>query len=790
MNDLFEKSIHVIELPKVLERLAQHAFSDRAKQMCAALRPLPSLYECEKLLQETADAVMLAGMFGSPGFSGLKDISAALDRLDKGGVLNMAELLDLAGLLRCARVTRDYASERKGQRTALDERFSALAGNKYLEDRITSCIISPEEMADSASSELYQIRRQIRTAGSKVRDVLAGITGSVTYSKMLQDNIVTQRGGRFVVPVKAEYRASFGGLVHDISSSGATLFIEPAAVVELNNNIRVLSAKEQAEIERILGELSLEAGQFAGQTMRDYELLCALDFIFARAKLAYSMEANRPQLCENGRTEIKRARHPLLSKDKAVPISFFIGGKTDTVVITGPNTGGKTVSIKTLGLLTVMAQCGLFIPASEESRISLCEEIYADIGDEQSIEQSLSTFSSHMRTIVDICRNAKKGTLVLLDELGAGTDPVEGAALAVAVIEQLRAQGARVAATTHYAELKVYALETDGVENASCEFDVSTLMPTYKLVFGVPGKSNAFAISRRLGLPENIITAADSRIDNSSRRFEAVIASLDEKRQALESRIDTAEKQKRRAEELLREAEEKLRTVDSEREKLLQNARNDAKEIIHNARAAADMTLNDARKIKEQAKKGEDANLSAARAAMRGKLNEAESKLHDTKPVRKAEPLPRALVAGDEVEIVSTGTKATVLEAPKGNDVRLQAGIMKLTVKLDDLRLIDTRFEKKKQELKHVTKTPPAQAVASSIDVRGQTADEAIMEIERYIDNAFRLHLESVTIIHGKGTGVLRQKIQSWLRLCKQVKSFRNGLYGEGEMGVTVVSLK
>ena len=789
MNELFERSIAVLELPKVLEKLASFAASDSAKEKCLSLRPCVSLYECEKLQQETADAVLLAGMFGSPAFSGLRDMTGALDRAEKGGTLNMSELLELAALLRCARTTRDYAAERKGQRTSLDELFSSLAGNKYLEDKITASIISPEEMADNASAELYQIRRQIRTASSKVRDVLAGITSSASYSKMLQDSIVTQRGGRFVVPVKAEYRSSFGGLVHDVSSSGATLFIEPAAVVELNNNIRVLTSKEEAEIERILMELSNEAASFASQTMRDYEILCNLDFIFARAKLAYHLEASRPKLAETGRTDIKRAKHPLLAKNKAVPINFSVGGSTDTVVITGPNTGGKTVSIKTLGLLTLMAQCGLFIPASEESQIVIYKQIFADIGDEQSIEQSLSTFSSHMRTIVEICQHTQKGTMVLLDELGAGTDPVEGAALAIAVIEQLRAQGATVAATTHYAELKVYALETKGVENASCEFDVKTLRPTYKLVFGVPGKSNAFAISQRLGLPENIIAAADARIDSGSRRFEEVISSLEEKRQALEGRIETAERQKRRAEEMSREATDKLEKVDAERERLIADARRQAQEILHNARAAADMVLTDARKAQEAAKKGEDVNISAARAAMRGQLNEAESKTQVSIERPKPGPLPRPLVVGDTVEMASTGIRATVLELPKGGEVKLQAGIMKLTAALDDLRLIENEQTKKK-EVKDSPKVTAAKAAPSSIDVRGQIADDAIMEVERYIYNASRLHLETVTIIHGKGTGVLRQKIQAWLRKCPQVKSFRNGLYGEGEMGVTVVTLK
>ena len=528
---LQEKSYYTIELPKILALLAQEAATGPAKEMCLALRPSDSLTECEKLQQETEDAVRLIGLQGSPAFSGIKDVSAALERAEKGGFLNPVELLSVCAMLRAARLTKSYREERREQETSLDEYFSMLSGNKFLEEKIENAIVSEEEISDHASDALYQIRRQIRTAASKVRDVLAKITSS--QSKILQDSIITQRNGRFVVPVKAEYRGSMPGMVHDTSSSGATLFIEPAAVVELNNNIRILQGKEQAEIERILAELSADTAQFAGAIRRDYELLCKLDFVFARGKLAYQMKAMRPVLLEKGRTEINRARHPLLNKDTAVPISFRIGGETDTVIITGPNTGGKTVGIKTLGLLTAMAQCGLQIPASDGSRIVIFKNILADIGDEQSIEQSLSTFSSHMRTIVDILEVADDQTLVLLDGLGAGTDPVEGTALARAIIEELRGRGCTVAAKTHYAELKVYGLETPGVENASCEFDVQTLKPTYRLIFGIPGKSNAFAISQRLGLDEGIIRAASSLIATEDKRFEDVITRLEEKRQAL-----------------------------------------------------------------------------------------------------------------------------------------------------------------------------------------------------------------------------------------------------------------
>lgn len=786
---LQEKSYYTIELPKILALLAQEAATGPAKEMCLALRPSDSLTECEKLQQETEDAVRLIGLQGSPAFSGIKDVSAALERAEKGGFLNPVELLSVCAMLRAARLTKSYREERREQETSLDEYFSMLSGNKFLEEKIENAIVSEEEISDHASDALYQIRRQIRTAASKVRDVLAKITSS--QSKILQDSIITQRNGRFVVPVKAEYRGSMPGMVHDTSSSGATLFIEPAAVVELNNNIRILQGKEQAEIERILAELSADTAQFAGTIRRDYELLCKLDFVFARGKLAYQMKAMRPVLLEKGRTEINRARHPLLNKDTAVPISFRIGGETDTVIITGPNTGGKTVGIKTLGLLTAMAQCGLQIPASDGSRIVVFKNILADIGDEQSIEQSLSTFSSHMRTIVDILEVADDQTLVLLDELGAGTDPVEGAALARAIIEELRGRGCTVAATTHYAELKVYGLETPGVENASCEFDVQTLKPTYRLIFGIPGKSNAFAISQRLGLDEGIIRAASSLIATEDKRFEDVITRLEEKRQALERRIAAAEKQQRDAEAANKRAQERLSSLEDEREKLVQDAKTKAKSILDNARAASEMALEEARKVKQEASDGKDVNLAAARAILRGTLSEAEKEAASQRAERKAMPLPRPLRAGDSVEIVSTRTKATVLETPKpGEKVKVQAGILKIQVEQSDLQLLE--FEQVKQEAPRsggVRLKAPEQ-FTTELDLRGESGDEAIMDLDRFLDSAVRLHMETVRIIHGKGTGVLRQRVQTHLKRHPQVKSFRLGVYGEGEDGVTIASLK
>ena len=790
---LQEKSLRTLELHKVLELLAEQTQTDLARERALSLRPETVLSRCELLQQQCADAVHLMGLFGSPSFDGVRDLSGALSRADMGGVLNMAELLAVARLLRAARTTRGYLENHREGKTSLDELFSSLSGNKYLEDKITTSIISEEEIADSASSELNDIRRQMRVASSRVRETLNRITSSPTYQKMLQDSLVTIRSGRYVVPVKAEYRSAFGGLVHDVSSSGATLFIEPTAVVDLNNSIRVLAGKEQQEIERILAALSAEVAACAGAMQRDYETLCALDFIFARGKLAYKMKALRPRLSDSGKTVLYRARHPLLDIEKAVPIDFEIGGKCDTVIITGPNTGGKTVSIKTVGLLTVMAQCGLQIPAGEDSVVRLRTSVLADIGDEQSIEQSLSTFSSHMVNIVDILHAADSGALVLLDELGAGTDPVEGAALAMAIIEELRRRGSAVIATTHYAELKMYALETDGVENASCEFDVQTLRPTYRLVFGIPGKSNAFAIASRLGLDDAVIESANSRIGAESKRFEEVISQLEEKRQELEHRLASAERDRAKAAEAERTARERLSTLEGEREKLIMDAKLKAQEILNNARATSEYVLTEARRLRQQAEEGKDPNLAAARAAFRGQISDAERRTTLEKAKKKAIPPPRPLRAGDTVELLATKTRATVLETPApGGNVRVQAGIMKITVRPDEIQFIEESRPKPVQAPKSTAggRVPRPEGQGASLDLRGMTAEEAIMELGRFIDGAVRMHLPAVTIIHGKGTGVLRRAVQAELKGMPQVKSYRLGVYGEGEDGVTIATLE
>ena len=554
MSELYDKSIRTLELPAVLEVLAQKAVSEAARERCRKLYPSSDLDEVRRLLDETDAARTRLGLYGSPAFSGVKDVSAALTRADHGGMLNTRELLDIAGLLTASRRVSEYDRDRQGEATVLDHYFSALHTNKYLEDRIRSAILDEETIADTASTELADIRRKMRVAATKGRQILQRIISSPSYAKVLQEALITQRDGRFVVPVKAECKGSLPGLVHDISSSGATLFVEPMGVVQANNELKELQAREEREIERILRQLSADCGDQMENILYDYDILVHLDVIFARAQLSYQMSAARPEVRRRGGIVLRRARHPLLDPAKAVPISVELGQQFDTLVITGPNTGGKTVTLKTLGLLCLMAQCGLHIPADDGSIVRVFDRVLADVGDEQSIEQSLSTFSAHMANIVQILQQADEQSLLLFDELGAGTDPVEGAALAIAVIQEVRSRGALTAATTHYAELKTFAMTTAGVENASCEFDVQTLRPTYRLLIGIPGKSNAFAISRRLGLDEHVIEAARAQMDSESVRFEDVLTQLEEKRQRLERAQSEADRLWQQREEDARKA--------------------------------------------------------------------------------------------------------------------------------------------------------------------------------------------------------------------------------------------
>lgn len=791
--DFYEKSLNILELPTVLEMLAAEAVTDGGREACFKLRPSSDRLEVKNRLAETSAAKEMMVVRGSPSLSGIKDIRPSLSRADLGGSLNTIELLNIARVLQCARLVKGYTSDDKLGKSCIDHLFAALHANRFLEEKITGSIVGEDEIADSASSELANIRRKIRAAGARVRDCLQKIISSPSYAKVLQEPIITMRSDRFVVPVKAECKGAIPGLVHDISASGATLFIEPMAAVKANNELRELAAKEKAEIERILAELSADCAAHAEDIASDYSYLITLDGIFARAKLSYKLNGIEPELREKG-VVLRRARHPLLPKDKAVPISLELGEDFDTLIITGPNTGGKTVTLKTIGLLNVMAQCGLHIPADDGSGVPVYRHVLADIGDEQSIEQNLSTFSAHMTNIVHILGECDADSLLLFDELGAGTDPTEGAALAIAVIEHARKLGADVAATTHYAELKVYATNENGIQNASCEFDVETLSPTYRLLVGVPGKSNAFAISERLGLSKDIIDDAKARIGVQNASFEATIEKLEQTRALLErDRAETAKK--------LREAEESakkaafLRAELSVRlEKADEKARRDAERIISDARRTAEDTFAELDEMRRKMNEDEQAQeVNRARSELRRKLNESQSKVKAKQPEKPAEDKKsaREVRAGDTVEIKSMGVKAEVVDVNPDGSLNLRAGIMNVKLKPDDVYLIEGHAAKqKKQSVTLAGSTAPRAAVSPEIDLRGMESIEAVNAAEQYIDSAVMGKLKTVTIIHGKGTGALRAAVQQMLKRNKAVKSYRLGRFGEGESGVTIVELK
>ena len=793
MSELFDKSIRTLELPAVLRMLSEQTNSAEARERALATVPQTDEEDVGHLQDETDAARDMIGLKGSPAFSGIKPVAESLYRADHGGALNTRELLDIAGVLRCARRVRDYFND-DGKKTAIDYLFCALRGNRFLEDRIFTSILEEDVIADNASRELADIRRHIRAAASKGRQILQKIISSQSYSKVLQEAIITQRDGRFVVPVKAEFRSSLPGLVHDVSSSGATIFVEPMGVVQANNELKELEAKEKKEIERILRELSAEAAGSSNEILSDYELLVRLDLIFARGQLSYRMNGSRPEIRRNGSVVLRRARHPLLDSGRAVPIDIELGQKFDTLVITGPNTGGKTVSLKTLGLLTLMAQCGLHVPADSGSAVSVFDRVLADIGDEQSIEQSLSTFSAHMVNIVKILEEADGRSLILFDELGAGTDPIEGAALAIAIIQHVRDRGGKVAATTHYAELKTFAMTTEGVENASCEFDVETLRPTYKLLIGIPGKSNAFAISQRLGLDMSVIETAKAQMDSESIRFEDVLTQLEEKRQRLEKDQTEAEQLRFQREADARRAREFREQMERAKENARTRGEAEARRIIREARAQADAIFEELAQLRRQQEKAANwQNVNDARAAIRGQLNQMEEELHFE--VEK-EPIPaprRPIREGDLVELGGT-RKQAVVTAVNGEKLQLLAGNMKLTVKAKEVRLVEEAEVREKKEAKRQVATSirlqGARAAVNELDIRGLMTDEADLAVDQFLDNAVMGKLNVVTIIHGKGTGALRKAVHQQLKRHPAVKGYRLGRYGEGEDGVTVVELR
>ncbi len=792
MTDLFEKSIQTLELPRVLELLAAQAATEEGKDRCRALRPSTDPDDVQRLQKETSAACSMIVLRGTPPLSGVRPVAASLQRADMGGALNTRELLDIAALLRCARSAKEYATGEGNAKTCIDHLFSSLQANRYLEDRISGSILSEEEIADAASPELADIRRHIRASSSKVRDILQKLISS-SQAKYLQESIITMRSGRYVVPVKSECKNEIPGLVHDVSGSGGTFFIEPMAVVKTNNELRELQSREEKEIERILRELSAECAAHKEDIAQDYDLLILIDCIFARARLSDKLRCTEPKLAKKGIT-LRKARHPLLDPKKAVANDLYLGDQFDTLVITGPNTGGKTVTLKTIGLLTLMAQCGLHIPADDDSTVVVFDHVLSDIGDEQSIAQSLSTFSSHMVNIVGILEECGPGSLILFDELGAGTDPVEGAALAAAIIESARERGALVCATTHYAELKVYAMTTKGVENASCEFNVETLAPTYKLLIGVPGKSNAFAISRRLGLPQAIIDKAAARIDAENVRFEDVLTQLDRQRQQMEKEKDEARKLRREMEESAKTAREYREKLEKEKAKAVEKAQAEARAIIQEARDTADKVfaeLNDMRRRQE--KEADWLEQNQRRSDLRRQLNEAEDALgsHEDLP---APPPTRPAKAGDTVELVKMGTRASVISVNKDGSLQLQAGILKITAKQEEVRVVEDAGGGGKKQAVQIAQRAEHKlrslGASPEVDLRGMMTDEALLVLDRFLDSAVMGRLDTVTVIHGKGTGAVRKAVRDHLKRSKYVKSFRPGRFGEGEDGVTVVELR
>ncbi len=799
-----KKQTKALEFDKILERLASFVACPDAKEMALQLEPADNLQDAQRLLQETLDAHMLLAKFGGPSFGGLENVNNLLYIASTGGVLGMADLLAVGGTLRAIRSLDDWYASCEGIDTSLTNHFQVLYPNRYLEDRIFTCILSADRMADDASAELKDIRRQLHRQEEKIRQQLDRIIHSGHYAVALQDSIVTIRNGRYVVPVKKEHKSEVAGLVQDTSDSGATVFIEPMSVVEANNEIKVLLGKEQEEIEKILADLSEQAGAIYQETKVSYESALYLNLVFSKAQLAYAMKASAPELNDRGIIDLKGARHPLIDPAKVVKTNIRLGEEFDSLIITGPNTGGKTVSIKTLGLLSLMAASGMMLPTGDHSKMAIFRSVFADIGDEQSIEQSLSTFSSHMGNIVTVLKEADEKSLVLIDELGAGTDPIEGAALAKAILEQLHMQGAKIAATTHYAELKEYALSTPGVENASCEFDLATLSPTYRLIIGTPGRSNAFAISEHLGIPQEVVDRAREFVSDNSSRFEDIVQKLEESRSALEKEREEVQQLQYAA----RAAEEKAvatkNSIEELKDQEVAKARADAERIVERAQREAAFFLNDLDKLKKQ--QAAAADLGKLKSEAKRTIRKHEANLDDiTNPiVALAEEedyvLPRPLQLGDRVVVADLAEPAEVTALPdKKGMVEVTAGLIRTRVPLERLRLDESGAARKAREKSRPkTRTQRnnkfenrATATATTTcDLRGMTQDEALLTLDRFIDLQVRCGIEQFTIIHGKGTGVLRKAVGKYLDSHPQIKSHRLGSYGEGQDGVTIATLK
>ncbi|WP_303152471.1 endonuclease MutS2 [Roseburia hominis] len=792
-----EKVLHTLEYNKILDQLTEYAFSADAKSRCQKLRPITDRAQIEQLQQQTSDALSRLFKYGSLSFSGVTDIRDSLKRLEIGGALSAIELLRVCSLLESAKRAKAFARSQDDNDQPDDSLTSLFAGIEPLTplyDEIRRCILSEDEIADDASSTLHSIRRSMRGMNDKIRAQMNSMINNTTTRSYLQDTVITMRDGRYCLPVKAEAKSLVPGMIHDQSSTGSTLFIEPMAVVNLNNEYKELQLREQEEIEVILAGLSNLTASYATQLLADYELLTELDFIFARAAFAQTYNGVAPLFNDDGRIHIRKGRHPLLDPKKVVPIDVRLGEDFRLLIVTGPNTGGKTVSLKTVGLLTLMGQSGLHIPASERSELGIFDEVFADIGDEQSIEQSLSTFSSHMVNIIRILEQVNDRSLVLFDELCAGTDPTEGAALAISILSKLHLYGARIMATTHYSELKVYALSTPGVENACCEFDVATLSPTYRLLIGIPGKSNAFAISEKLGLPSDLITDAKGRISKSEGDFEDLIADLEKSRSTIEREQLEINQYKAEIESLKEKLEQKQERLDSSRNKILREANEQAYNILKEAKDVADETI---RNFNKYGKAGAPVSeMEKERTKLRGKMDKAAQKMSEQKKASVPNHnVPKKLHIGDSVKVISMNLKGTVHSLPNARgDLYVQMGILRSLVNINDLILLEEdaapgtkKFQKTSAGKIKMSKSA---SVSTEINLIGKTTDEAIPLLDKYLDDAYLAHLPSVRIVHGKGTGALRNAVQAHLKRLKYVKSFHLGEFGEGDAGVTIAEFK
>lgn len=792
-----EKVLHTLEYNKILDQLTEYAFSADAKSRCQKLRPITDRAQIEQLQQQTSDALSRLFKYGSLSFSGVTDIRDSLKRLEIGGALSAIELLRVCSLLESAKRAKAFARSQDDNDQPDDSLTSLFAGIEPLTplcDEIRRCILSEDEIADDASSTLHSIRRSMRGMNDKIRAQMNSMINNTTTRSYLQDTVITMRDGRYCLPVKAEAKSLVPGMIHDQSSTGSTLFIEPMAVVNLNNEYKELQLREQEEIEVILAGLSNLTASYATQLLADYELLTELDFIFARAAFAQTYNGVAPLFNDDGRVHIRKGRHPLLDPKKVVPIDVRLGEDFRLLIVTGPNTGGKTVSLKTVGLLTLMGQSGLHIPASERSELGIFDEVFADIGDEQSIEQSLSTFSSHMVNIIRILEQVNDRSLVLFDELCAGTDPTEGAALAISILSKLHLYGARIMATTHYSELKVYALSTPDVENACCEFDVATLSPTYRLLIGIPGKSNAFAISEKLGLPTDLITDAKGRISKSEGDFEDLIADLEKSRSTIEREQLEINQYKAEIESLKEKLEQKQERLDSSRDKILREANEQAYNILKEAKDVADETI---RNFNKYGKAGAPVSeMEKERTKLRGKMDKAAQKMSEQKKASVPNHnVPKKLRIGDSVKVISMNLKGTVHSLPNARgDLYVQMGILRSLVNINDLILLEEdaapgtkKFQKTSAGKIKMSKSA---SVSTEINLIGKTTDEAIPLLDKYLDDAYLAHLPSVRIVHGKGTGALRNAVQAHLKRLKYVKSFHLGEFGEGDAGVTIAEFK